>query len=139
MKNRFRINGFNLSKNQFGAVKQSDDGYTFDSTSEWKRYKRLKFELENGNISDLIVHPSYDLDIGGGQTSTYSADFSYVNKDGKTIVEDVKNPELREDMGLKLKLRMLRLQHNIIVMLIHPKNSSILPPYCKDSVDIPDF
>jgi len=141
MSRLFGTKKFRFKCNKFGAIKKQEDGYTFDSTSEWKRYLRLKFELSKGHISCLEVHPGYELHLGGdeNETSVYSADFSYINSDGETIVEDVKNPALMDDMGLRLKLRMLKAQHNITVRLIPPDNAGMLPAYSSTSVDIPDF
>ena len=134
MRNRFSPKGFTLYKrNIFGAIKKKDDGYTFDSTSEWKRYNRLKFERYHGNITQLEVHPSFDLSLGGQDNCTYSADFAYINAKGVYIVEDVKSPALREDSTLRLKMRMMKAQHNIKVILIHPKNVDMLPPYDIDN------
>lgn len=148
MRNRFRSSKFTLSGNRniFGAIKKEDDGYVFDSTSEWKRYKRLKFEQSIGNITELEVHPSFELDIGGqeeddveGEYCIYSADFKYKNSKGEEIVEDVKSPALYDDQTLRLKLRMLKAQYGIKVILIHPKKTGILPPCNNENFDLPDF
>lgn len=136
---KFDPRKFKLKSNIYGAIKQQEDGYEFDSTSECRRYRRLKFELSHGSITDLVVHPSFQLAIGGGEYCTYSADFSYINYENKRIVEDVKHPALARDMGLQLKLRMMNKQHKIKVILVHPKDSDILAPYSSDSYDIPDF
>jgi uncharacterized protein DUF1064 len=88
--------------NKFGSRKKANkptlDGYTFDSNPEYYRYIALKAAQKHGAISGLIVHPKYILAKGikneHGQHIyqwSYSADFEYIEKGGKRIVEDVKS------------------------------------------------
>ncbi len=72
------------------------DGITFDSKAEAKRYAELKL-LERGKvINNLELQPKFKilgtLRVDGHRTMSvkyYIADFMY-QRDGKTIVEDVK-------------------------------------------------
>lgn len=68
-----------------------DDGYTFDSGAEHRRYCELKLLLRGGKIKDLIVHPRYPVVIGVMKICTVEMDFEYYNYEqmGK-IVEDIK-------------------------------------------------
>jgi len=127
----------NLKKNLYGNKKKVDDGYTFDSISEWKRYKRLVHEVSIGNITELEVHPSFELSLGGDEKCIYSGDFSYLNKQNVLIVEDVKSPALYNSPALRLKLRMLKAQHNIKVILVHPSHVSSLAPHEEGNVGLP--
>ena len=92
-----------FSKNKFGSRKKKDkpkmDGYTFDSMPEMNRYAELKMMQKAGLISDLEVHPVYELAKGVknnfGQHIycwKYKADFAYRDVKGNCqCVEDVKS------------------------------------------------
>jgi len=78
------------------------DGYKFDSAAEARRYLWLKDELEQGNIMHLHVHYPFELAPRHVATNkqtgkreviravVHEVDFSYLTKDGRDIVEDVK-------------------------------------------------
>lgn len=71
------------------------DSYRFDSLAELSRYKELKLLLSAGEITDLWIHPRFELQPKfrrDGKTEraiVYEADFSY-RENGQLIVEDVK-------------------------------------------------
>jgi hypothetical protein len=83
------------SMNKYHAVKTVVDGYTFDSKAEAQYYIALREMLKDGEISNLKVHPRYELQspfyYRGERIPGiyYEADFSYI-KDGKRIAVDVK-------------------------------------------------
>ena len=78
------------------------DGIKFDSKKEAKRYTELRWLQEADEISELRVHPSWELNYNGrpfliksdryknGRRMKYTADFWYKDKEGNVIVEDVK-------------------------------------------------
>lgn len=75
--------------NKYGAVRETVDGYHFDSGAEAKHYRDLKLRVLAGEISDLRVHPRYPIRVNGQLICTYVADFAYI--EGETcIVTDVK-------------------------------------------------
>jgi hypothetical protein len=85
--------------NKYRNRKVKADGYTFDSQAEYRRYCELKLLLEAGEISELRVHPKYQLlpsftDSEGHRVRgiRYEADFEYVEA-GHLVVEDVKGAE----------------------------------------------
>lgn len=78
------------TKNKFNAIKCSADGYKFDSKKEMKRYLYLKILLQKKEISNLEIHPRFDLIVNGVKIGRYTADFKY-KKLGETIIEDVKS------------------------------------------------
>lgn len=88
-----------------------DDGITFDSKMEHRRYVQLKMMQKSGVIADLHVHPTFKLQPGYYSNSqqkkilpiTYTADYSYL-EDGKVVVEDVKG---FKTAAFNLKRRML--------------------------------
>lgn len=85
------------------------DGITFDSKKESLRYLDLKRKQELGQISDLELQPSFELQEKfkrDGKTYrpiVYVADFRYI-ENGKVIVEDVKGFKTKE---YQLKKKML--------------------------------
>jgi len=95
--------------NKFGAKKVKQDGYTFDSLAEAKRYRELCLLQKAGYISDLEVHPRFmlqtafeDRDGQKHRAIHYEADFKYLEKGVETI-EDVKGA-LTQEFKIKQKL-----------------------------------
>ncbi|HEX2905854.1 MAG TPA: DUF1064 domain-containing protein [Phototrophicaceae bacterium] len=87
---------------------------TFDSEAEAKRYVRLKAYEDAGHISELEVHPRFQLlpaftDRTGKRQRAivYEADFSYL-QDGVRVVEDVKG---KETEAFKLKQKFFLAQY----------------------------
>lgn len=72
------------------------DGEKFDSKAELKRFMELRILQRAGHISDLERQPSFVLapkvTIAGKTVRSliYCADFAYVDKHRKHIIEDVK-------------------------------------------------
>ena len=75
------------------------DGYHFDSGFEYDRYRELLLLRIAHDISDLKVHPRFELQPGFRKDGIYirpifyEADFQYQDADGAVIVEDVKGFE----------------------------------------------
>ena len=94
--------------NKYNAKKVSIDGIEFDSKKEAKRYQELLLLQKAGEIYMLERQKVYELlpaqrepdTVGkrGGvikgklleRSVEYVADFVYTDKNGKTVVEDVK-------------------------------------------------
>lgn len=99
---------------KYGNQKVTDQGITFDSKAEHKRWVYLCMLAKTGEIRDLQRQVPFELipatpkPRGGIERPTiYLADFVYLDKAGKQIVEDVKGavtPEFR----LKRKLMLFR-------------------------------
>ncbi len=82
---------------KYNAKKITIDGHTFDSKREAERYCELKLFLRAKEIQNLQLQPRFLLQDGfvdkeGNEHKKieYVADFMYVDKSGKTVVEDVK-------------------------------------------------
>jgi uncharacterized Zn finger protein (UPF0148 family) len=96
------------AKLKYNNVQVQDDGYKFDSKAERNRYHQLKYMQGAGEISELKVHPVYELQASferdGKQIRAinYEGDFSYI-KNGEQIVEDVKGVRTKE-FNTKYKL-----------------------------------
>lgn len=95
--------------NKYHAVKTVIDGFTFDSKAEAQYYIALRVMNNAGEITDLQVHPRYELlhafTHNGKKIAGiyYEADFSYT-QDGKQVVVDVKG--FKTDV-YRLKLKFL--------------------------------
>lgn len=72
------------------------DGIRFDSQKEGIRYKELKLLERAGLIKEIKLQTSFELQPSFSKNGnkfraiTYRADFDYITKDGKHIIEDVK-------------------------------------------------
>ena len=99
---------------KYKAVKTEVDGIKFDSKKEAKRYLVLKEMEKNGEISDLKRQVPYELipkqkthEGKAVRSCEYKADFVYLNKEGRTVVEDVKGFKT-PDYKIKWKLMLHR-------------------------------
>lgn len=74
-------------RNQF----VEEDGITFRSKAEHRRYQVLKLRIAAGEIADLEIQPRYPLIVNGLKITTYVADYRYRDlRTGELVVEDVK-------------------------------------------------
>lgn len=95
---------------KYNAKKKVVDGHTFDSKREGERYCELKLLEKANEIRNLELQPRFLLQDGfvdkeGNEHKKieYVADFMYVDKDDKTVVEDVKGV-LTEVYKIKKKM-----------------------------------
>lgn len=110
------------TKSKYGNHKVIIDGITFDSKAEARRYNELKYLVQRGHITDLIVHPVFELQAGftdalgrRHRAIGYEGDFQYTEA-GKTVVEDVKG--VKTDI-FKLKEKLFRFRYpDILFSLI---------------------
>ncbi len=79
-----------FTKNKYNAIKQTYKGEIFDSKKELNRFMELEILLRAREISDLELHPKFDLMVNGVKIGRYTADFRY-KKGSDIIVEDVKS------------------------------------------------
>jgi hypothetical protein len=91
-------------KNKFNAKKQIYKGLKFDSKKELKRFVELDHLLRAREISNLEIHPRFDLMVNGVKIGRYTADFRY-NKGNEVVVEDVKSKATKtRDYMLRKKI-----------------------------------
>jgi hypothetical protein len=88
-----------MKRSKYGNRRTQIDGHWFDSQAEGRRYQELKLLLRAGEITDLEIHPAYELqppyhrrDGSRVRAMFYEADFQYV-EGGKVVVEDVKGTQ----------------------------------------------
>ena len=96
------------------------DGITFDSRKEAKRFQTLKLMEKAGEISNIELQKRFELipkqkDANGKtvRACNYVADFVYLDKDGRQVVEDVKG--MRTDV-YKLKKKLMLWVHGVTVI-----------------------
>ena len=95
--------------NKYKNKRVVKDGYEFDSIKETNRYVELKLMEDDRLIFNLKLQPKYLLQGSFKRHGViyraihYIADFEYIDKEGKTIVEDVKG--IKTDV-YKIKKKM---------------------------------
>jgi hypothetical protein len=113
--------GAKRKQGRYGNVnKIEEDGIRFDSKREYLRYADLKLLERAGEISELRVHPAYDIIIGGvpimvssnqhnkwDRQLQYIADFEYY-ENGQRVIEDVKMQSGHRTGIYKLKRALMR-------------------------------
>jgi len=93
-----------FTRNKYNAIKQTYNGELFDSKKELKRYMELELLLRAKEITDLELHPKFDLMVNGVKIGRYTADFRYKNG-SDIIVEDVKSKATKtRDYMLRKKI-----------------------------------
>ena len=93
-----------FTRNKYNAIKQTYKGEVFDSKRELKRYVELEYLLKAKEISNLELHPKFDLMVNGVKIGRYTADFRY-NKGEEVVVEDVKSKATKtRDYVLRKKI-----------------------------------
>jgi len=90
---------------KYNAIPTVVDNIRFASKREANRYFELKILQRVGDITDLKCQPRFPLVVRGTKVCTYVADFSYRNKAGELVVEDVKSkPTMTPAYRIKKKL-----------------------------------
>lgn len=99
---------------KYNAKKDNVDGHKFDSKREAERYCELKLFVRAGEIRNLELQPRFLLQDKfvdkQGKTHKkieYVADFLYIDKQGRNVVEDVKGVltavyKIKKKMFLKI-------------------------------------
>lgn len=101
------------------AHRITQDGYTFDSAREHRRYCELKILQRVRMITKLEVHPRFSIDINGTHVGHYTADFRYQLNDGRVVVEDVKS-RLSMTGEFSLRRRVVEALYGIKVEVVDP-------------------
>jgi hypothetical protein len=95
-------------RNKYGAKRVEYDGIWFDSQAECNHYCVLKLRQKQGEISNLEVHPKYELSINGrpilirseaypnGRKALFRPDFRYTQEGRGVVVEDYKGMRTKD-------------------------------------------
>lgn len=109
------------SKSRIAHQRIVANGIEFDSKVEHDRYLELLTMEQQGLISGLECHPVYDLiptqKVPGKRSfrgHRYTADFRY-NRNGETIVEDVKSTRSREERDYIINRKLMWLLLGVYV------------------------
>lgn len=100
---------------KFGNVATMIGDKRFASRAEARRYSDLFYLERAGEITDLKLQPRYALEVNGHKICTYVADFSYLDKTGTPITEDVKGVET-DVFKIKSKLFRALLRREIKIV-----------------------
>lgn len=116
------------SNSKYGAHKTIVDGIEFDSKKEAKRFTELKLLERAGAISDLkrqvkfvLIPAQREPDTKGPKGGvikgkllerecSYIADFTYLDEEGKLVVEDTKGFRTSD---YKIKRKLMLFVHKI--------------------------
>lgn len=108
-----------LRRQKYGNIHVKEDGHTFDSKKEYKRYCELRMLARAGKIKHLQVHPRFPIKVNEQLMCTYEADFSYYETQDGTIktpyqyvVEDVKSQATKTPL-YELKKKLMKAVHNV--------------------------
>ena len=79
--------------------------------AEGRYYQGLKILLENGDISNLEIHPKFPVLVNGHKICVYYADFRYT-ENGVVVVDDVKGFRTKE---YKIKKKLVEALYGITI------------------------
>lgn len=101
-------------RNKYHATKVEFEGMTFDSKKEFARYRTLQSLVVAAEVRNLRRQVLFELQPaivdGDGKRQraiTYTADFVYEGRDGKSIIEDVKSGPTAKSESFRVRWRML--------------------------------
>lgn len=101
---------------KYNARQVMEDGYTFASKLEYKRYCDLRLMVKGKIIEGLIVHPKFTAMVNGAKVCDIILDFQYFDKTTQRLVyEDCKgfDPPIS-----KLKRKLLKALYPEVEVLL---------------------
>jgi hypothetical protein len=93
------------------------DGEYYHSKREMLYHQDLKNLQRAGQISNLKRQPEFPIEVNGQKIGKYIADFEYVEK-GKRRVIDVKSPATAKEPLFRLKKKLTEAIHGITVEVV---------------------
>lgn len=106
-------------------ARTSRDGILFDSKGELQYWEKLKLWQLAGEIKNLrrqvvfpLVKDSIEVLTETGRVAHYTADFVWVDKDGKIVVADFKQYKSREAM---FRIRVFEALYGVKVKIVGMK------------------
>ncbi len=104
---------------KYRAIKTELDGQVFDSKKEAFRHRELKMLERSGIITNLERQKEFDLTFNGVKLCKYRCDFSYLDKDGREVIEDVKGMRSGAAYSIfRLKAKLMIAVHGLRVLEI---------------------
>lgn len=102
--------------NKYKNRKIEFDGHNFDSVAEKQYYSGLLMRKAAGEISNIVVHPRYKVEINGCKICTVVLDFEYYDKRlNRLRYVDVKGMYLAES---KLRHKLLAAVKGICIEVV---------------------
>jgi hypothetical protein len=111
-----RANGPRMKyRNRHTRCDRGMKAHTHDSMAERDRCFVLHLKQEQGEISGLMIHERFKLEVNGVLITTYEADFSYTIGGSliRFVVEDVKGVKTRDYV---IKARLMLAIHGIDIV-----------------------
>ena len=114
--NKLLNNSITVKQNKYKNKKVQYDEMTFDSKKEYSYYLKYKLMEQAGEIHDLKMQvpftliETFKLQDKTYRKTIYKADFTFVDKEGKYHVIDVKG--IRTDV-YKLKKKLMAYKYGI--------------------------
>lgn len=114
--NKLLNNSITTKQNKYHNKKVQYDEMTFDSKKEYSYYLKYKLMEQSGEIKDLKMQvpftliETFKLQDKTYRKTVYKADFTFVDKEGKYHVIDVKG--MRTDV-YKLKKKLMAWKYGI--------------------------
>lgn len=105
-------------RSKYGNIKTQVNGITFASKLEANRYIELRTLEQVGEITELRWQVPFPLKVEGDfgtWKAKYIADFAYVTREGRRVVEDAKGVKTRE---YQIKKGLMAVLHGIEIVEI---------------------
>ncbi len=116
--NKLLNNSITTKQNKYHNKKVYYDGHWFDSQKEKSWYIKYKLMEQAGEIKDLKMQvpftliETFKLQDKTYRKTIYKADFTFIDKEGKYHVIDVKSPATRTQV-YQLKKKLLAWKYGI--------------------------
>ena len=104
---------FNVGNSKFMNQKTVLDGIKFDSKREANRWFQLKLLERAGEIVNLERQKAFKFVINDVNVCTYRSDFSYKDRSGAFIVEDVKSDFTKKIPTYVIKKKLMKAVYGI--------------------------
>lgn len=106
--------------NKFKAKRTIDkDGIAYGSQAEKKYLGQLAILQKAGLITDLVMHPQWQLEVNGKLIGRYTADAAYRDEHGHYIVVDVKSPATARLADYRLRKKLMLAIHDIEITEVY--------------------
>lgn len=116
--NKLLNNSITTKQNKYKNKKVQYDEMTFDSKKEYSYYLKYKLMEQAGEIHDLKMQvpftliETFKLQDKTYRKTIYKADFTFIDKQGKYHVIDVKSPATRTQV-YQLKKKLMAYKYGI--------------------------